>query len=55
MKRDEIEQKLGQQMHRVGLQQDIVKREQDKLRAIQNVANDLDAQLKELDGKRDNA
>jgi hypothetical protein len=51
MKREEIEQKLGQQMHKLSLQQEIVKKENDKLRAIQNVANDLDSQLKELDGQ----
>jgi hypothetical protein len=51
MERKELEQKLGQVMHAFAVQQDIVAKEQETLKKLQENANSVDRLLKELDGK----
>jgi hypothetical protein len=51
MERSEIEQALGRKMHEISIQQEIVQKENTKLKKLNDEANELDNKLKELDGK----
>jgi hypothetical protein len=48
--RTDIEQKLGELMHRISKQQETCVRENTKLRTLQDEANKLDQELTKLDG-----
>jgi len=49
MERSEVEQQLGAQMHLICLQQELVVAAQKELKTLQDAANELDQQLKDLD------
>ena len=49
MERSEIERKLGRQMHEISKVQELIANHQKILQALQDGANELDQQLKDLD------
>ena len=49
MKRSEIEQQLGRQMHEISKVQELIANHQKILQVLQDGANELDKQLKDLD------
>ena len=49
MERSEIEQQLGRQMHEISKVQELIDNHQKILQALQDGANKLDQQLKDLD------
>ena len=49
MERSEIEQQLGRQMHEICREQEFIIKRQQILQVLQDAANELDQQLKDLD------